>query len=109
MYVHNSHPHPHTPTPTHTPVPSLCFFTSVSLYPSPYVLLRKSGEPQHLSFPWEMMAMRSPRRSASSMWCVDSRMVRPGGRKHMEMVRDEVVRTPTSNVLPVGLLEEDGP
>lgn len=54
-----------------------CFLTTVSLYPSPYVLFKNRGEPQHFSFPCEIIAMRSPRRSASSMWCVESRMVLP--------------------------------
>lgn len=43
----------------------------------PYLLLRKSGDPQHCSSPLAMMAIRSPRRSASSIKCVVSRMVRP--------------------------------
>lgn len=42
----------------------------------PYLRLRKSEEPQHCSSPLAMMAMRSPSRSASSMKCVVSRMVR---------------------------------
>mmetsp|Transcript_8802 Transcript_8802/g.29008 ORF Transcript_8802/g.29008 Transcript_8802/m.29008 type:complete len:304 (-) Transcript_8802:1295-2206(-) len=50
---------------------------STKRYPVPSVVLRKLAEPQHLSLPRAKMPMRSPRTSASSMYCVVSRMVRP--------------------------------
>ena len=43
----------------------------------PYLFFKKSEEPQHLTTPSAMMAIRSPKRSASSMKCVERRTVRP--------------------------------
>ena len=43
----------------------------------PYIFFRNRDEPLHCTTPLAMMAMRSPSRSASSMKCVVSRMVRP--------------------------------
>mmetsp|Transcript_14291 Transcript_14291/g.29201 ORF Transcript_14291/g.29201 Transcript_14291/m.29201 type:complete len:332 (+) Transcript_14291:3232-4227(+) len=51
--------------------------TTVNVYPTPYVDLRNMEEPTHWSWPWAMMAILSPKMSASSMKCVVRRMMRP--------------------------------
>ena len=49
----------------------------VSTYPLPYAFFRNNGVPSHTSSPPDMMPMRSPKRSASSIECVVSTMTRP--------------------------------
>lgn len=66
---------------------------------SPYLFLRKSGEPQHWSSPLAMMAIRSPSRSASSMKCVVSRMVRP---RFSPCSRSQVARRAEGSIPEVG-------
>lgn len=65
----------------------------------PYLFLRKSGDPQHCSSPPAMMAMRSPSRSASSMKCVVSRMVRP---RFSPWSRSQVARLADGSIPDVG-------
>mmetsp|Transcript_4347 Transcript_4347/g.18386 ORF Transcript_4347/g.18386 Transcript_4347/m.18386 type:complete len:243 (+) Transcript_4347:2109-2837(+) len=54
-----------------------CLLTMVISYPALSFDLRNMGEPQHSTLPWDMMATRSPSRSASSMKWVVRMMVRP--------------------------------
>lgn len=53
--------------PVLLPVPLLSRFTRVRWYPVPSLALRKRGDPQQQSRPCEMMAVRSPNSSASSI------------------------------------------
>lgn len=69
------------------------------LHDSPYLFFRKSGDPQHCSSPPAMMAMRSPSRSASSMKCVVSRMVRP---RFSPCRRSQVARLADGSMPDVG-------
>ena len=58
---------------------SSCFFFKLGCYIwySQYLFFRNIGLPQHLTFPSTMIAILSPRASASSMECVVNRIVRP--------------------------------
>ena len=53
------------------------FLASTRWYPSPSVDFKNNDDPQHLRIPCDITAIRSPRMSASSIWCVDNMIVRP--------------------------------
>ena len=55
----------------------LASFTMTMWYPTPYLLFKNSDDPQHLTFPSAIIAILSPRMSASSMKCVVSKIVLP--------------------------------
>lgn len=63
--------------PSSSKLGSLPSLDTVRRYPTPNLFFKKSELPKHSNYPLAMMAIRSPRISASSMKWVVSTMTRP--------------------------------